>query len=77
MEIVYWLAAVNLLPIVALVLGVVRPGWAVIPWMGSLTVVFRTFLAFSSSATLVARAASVSVSDGSSPRSMGSWSSRS
>ena len=33
----------------------VRPRWAVIPWMGLLTVVIGTFPAFSSSATLVER----------------------
>ena len=55
MQILYWLAAVNLLPVVALVLLVVRPSWSVIPWMGLLTVVIGTFPAFSSSATLVER----------------------
>ena len=50
-----WLVAVNLLPIVALVLLAVRPRWALIPWMGLLTVVIGTFPAFSSSATLVER----------------------
>ena len=55
MEIIYWLAAVNLLPLVGLVLLAVRPRWAVIPWMGLLTVVIGTFPAFSSSATLVER----------------------
>ena len=55
MEILYWLAAVNLLSLAALVLLAVRPRWAVIPWMGLLTVVIGTLPAFSSSATLVER----------------------
>ena len=55
MQIVYWLAAVNLLPLVALVLFVIRPSWSLTPWMGLLTVVIGTFPAFSSSATLVER----------------------
>ena len=46
MQILYWLAAVNLLPVVALVLLVVRPSWSLIPWMGLLTVVIGTFPAF-------------------------------
>ena len=55
MQILYWLAAVNLLPLAALVLLVVRPSWAAIPWMGLLTAVIGTVPAFESSATLVER----------------------
>ena len=48
---VYWLVAVNILPILALVSGAIRPARFAMPWLGLATVVVGTTLAFSSSAT--------------------------
>lgn len=47
----YWFAAANILPLLALVSLAIRPVRFAIPWLGLATVVIGTALAFSSSAT--------------------------
>ena len=61
---VYWLVAVNILPILALVSGAIRPARFAMPWLGLATVVVGTTLAFSSSATFYSDEVSVLVSVG-------------
>ena len=51
LKMLYWLAAVNILPILALASLAIRPVPFAIPWLGLATVVVGTALAFSSSAT--------------------------
>ena len=51
MNMLYWFAAVNILPVMALVSLAIRPIRVAIPWLGLATVVIGTALAFSSSAT--------------------------
>ena len=48
---VYWLSAVNIVPILALVSLAIRPARPVIPWLGLVTVAAGAALAFNSPAT--------------------------
>ena len=52
MKMVYWISAVNIFPILALISVVIRPARPAIPWLGLATVVAGTAIAFSSADTL-------------------------